>query len=518
MSFMDAAFMLNEEARTNFLQHLTTSLRASYIILWLYSYQSNSLGFWGGYYNEDQENNNNSGGTSNTVARRLQFDVYGQSIFYLETTTNGGGSSHVPGLAFKKSLPYVELTHLQLQTFSSSLEQQQFYQDARVKKAIFMGCTNGEIELGFRNETQANMEIEIRNWFREYLPMTGSDLPPPPPPPPRSSSNSSSLRSSSMDSPESTPLLFNNIPTPILAQQHAVADPGIAAILAFAQQQQSQLMPRGERENAAMTQALLHVFSSSHLPSSSSTSEFSHHLDGARQNPRASAFRNYSPSVSTSQMRGRTSMFKRAISYYNIWNMERRQQMAAGRPSATQLHHMISERRRREKLNESFQALRSLLPPGTKKDKGSVLTSTRDYLSSLKAQVAELTRRNQLLEAKNNLSPAKKSDNIGGEVSLSKDKFSVRLARLVSESTSENVFDLHVIVNNANCPNVELMIRILEFLREARNVTLMSMEAMAESTLGYRAIIFRLVFEGNEWDDQPAFVEAIRRIVGDIIS
>ncbi|PNX75290.1 transcription factor bHLH041-like protein, partial [Trifolium pratense] len=38
----------------------------------------------------------------------------------------------------------------------------------------------------------------------------------------------------------------------------------------------------------------------------------------------------------------------------------------AMRPSSNQLHHMISERRRREKLNENFQALRALLPQGTK--------------------------------------------------------------------------------------------------------------------------------------------------------
>jgi hypothetical protein len=34
--------------------------------------------------------------------------------------------------------------------------------------------------------------------------------------------------------------------------------------------------------------------------------------------------------------------------------------------TSSQLHHMFSERRRRERLNESFQTLRALLPPGTK--------------------------------------------------------------------------------------------------------------------------------------------------------
>lgn len=73
-------------------------------------------------------------------------------------------------------------------------------------------------------------------------------------------------------------------------------------------------------------------------------------------------------------------MMRRAISYYNRLNIDRRERFVrenatdgggdgsgGGRvPTATQLHHMISERKRREKLNDSFQALRSLLPPGTK--------------------------------------------------------------------------------------------------------------------------------------------------------
>jgi hypothetical protein len=34
--------------------------------------------------------------------------------------------------------------------------------------------------------------------------------------------------------------------------------------------------------------------------------------------------------------------------------------------SENQLQHMISERKRREKLNDSFHALRTVLPPGSK--------------------------------------------------------------------------------------------------------------------------------------------------------
>jgi hypothetical protein len=42
------------------------------------------------------------------------------------------------------------------------------------------------------------------------------------------------------------------------------------------------------------------------------------------------------------------------------------QQASAAELSGNQLQHMISERKRREKLNDSFRALKTVLPPGSK--------------------------------------------------------------------------------------------------------------------------------------------------------
>jgi hypothetical protein len=60
---------------------------------------------------------------------------------------------------------------------------------------------------------------------------------------------------------------------------------------------------------------------------------------------------------------------------------------------------MISERKRREKLNDSFHALRTVLPPGSKKDKTSILIIAREYVTSLKSKVCELEEKNQALQA-----------------------------------------------------------------------------------------------------------------------
>lgn len=85
-----------------------------------------------------------------------------------------------------------------------------------------------------------------------------------------------------------------------------------------------------------------------------------------------SAFKKYAKLAAPApEDRGRRqiSMVKKWIMFYrnlNSMGITRQLATASGRPASAQLLHMISERRRRQKLNDSFQALRSLLPPPTK--------------------------------------------------------------------------------------------------------------------------------------------------------
>lgn len=62
-------------------------------------------------------------------------------------------------------------------------------------------------------------------------------------------------------------------------------------------------------------------------------------------------------------------------------------------------NHVLAERRRREKLNERFIILRSLVPFVTKMDKASILGDTIEYVKQLRRKIQELEARNRQTEA-----------------------------------------------------------------------------------------------------------------------
>lgn len=62
-------------------------------------------------------------------------------------------------------------------------------------------------------------------------------------------------------------------------------------------------------------------------------------------------------------------------------------------------NHVLAERRRREKLNERFIILRSLVPFVTKMDKASILGDTIEYVKQLRKKIQDLETRNKQMEA-----------------------------------------------------------------------------------------------------------------------
>ncbi|CAI9107908.1 OLC1v1007390C1 [Oldenlandia corymbosa var. corymbosa] len=70
-------------------------------------------------------------------------------------------------------------------------------------------------------------------------------------------------------------------------------------------------------------------------------------------------------------------------------------------PEELSANHILCERRRREKLNERFIILRSLVPFITKMDKASILGDAIEYVKQLRTKITELEARTRQLEEEN---------------------------------------------------------------------------------------------------------------------
>ncbi|CAL1357563.1 unnamed protein product [Linum trigynum] len=558
---MESVFgMAPEMELPAYLQALMQHLGSSYICLWSHlphrhphnNSVSSLLVFAGGFYRPQLQHHDDDhhhqpipsssssssprspppSSSSSAAAANRHFQDYTRSTF---TPIN----DRVPGHAFLINHPYVELNESpELLRMASNLSQRLFYQEAEIKTAVFMGCRSGEIELGWSNPTaQQLMSIEgemmklFPDDFSRLLTTTTTTannitgLPPRP-----ASSSTSSVRSSALsldqNSPEYSSFLLN-----LTANTTAAASTSSPAFHPPPPPRQQQQQPyvglfpsthqmAASMEDAAMTRALLAVFTS-HPPTATAAAAPSNHQ--GRRMPRrttSTAFKKFAaaatpPPPPTRGVRaGGQSMFKRAITYYRrSFTARDMSQLACSRPTTTQLHHMISERRRREKINDSFHSLRSLLPPDAKKDKASVLSRTKEYMSSLIAQVADLAERNrhleskldQLLNSRRPLPPAATSSTVpvrikaaaaapeysGAEGTIPCEQIRVVDVRLrtVEETTSEQhgrVVELHVTVggggDQSSSPLVsDVVIRVLEFLRQVNNVDLVALEANAST-------------------------------------
>ncbi|KAL5098272.1 hypothetical protein RYX36_002599 [Vicia faba] len=511
---MEGVFSLPVAVRTEVIHSLMQSLGGcSYICLWTYDTISpNRLSFLDGIYNVIT--NHQPSSSLGSIAQRL-FNQYTILSFDIN-------DDRIPGLAFRNQRPYLELQQLELLTLSSTEIQTQFY-----KTAVFMGCNKGEIELGFLNMSQTDIQTALRNLFpqdfsrqMQQIDQNNNNNNPP-------SSSSSSMRSlSTAGSPEYSSLMFNKNPPGTSPSSHHFPDHILGGVnippmrpvsntLPFQLQQQPQITPTQlfpiDQQNDAIMRAIQNVLSTP--PSQQSYTA----------HPEASAFGRYrndkSPIIIGSNFR-RQSLMKRSFAFFRSLNLMRlRERNQAMRPSSNQLHHMISERRRREKLNDNFQALRALLPQGTKKDKASILITAKETVRSLMEEIEKLSKRNQQLlmsqkSAASNKETMKFSSN---------ERINVRVSHVPESSSSHDepmLVELQVNVIG-QISQVDVLIRLLEFLNQVNHVNLISMDATNTNTSQednyLHQITFRLrITQVSEWDEE-AFQEAVRRVVADLI-
>ncbi|TKY54474.1 dimerization protein [Spatholobus suberectus] len=431
-------------------------------------------------------------------------------------------SNCVPGVAFRNHLPYIELQQLDLLRLTSTEIQTQFFQEARIEIAVFVGCKKGEIELGFSNMPQADIQTALKNLFPEDFQYSTTDHQNP-------HSSSSSFISLSRGSPECSSLLLS---IPGTSQSHFSETHGVVptqtsphqqSIQALAQVNIPSYFPTPEGEHEAIVRALLHVISS---PSSSTSQQHQPQQNYPNYasviHPGDTAFKRYRPDITPhmgSNFR-RKSLQNRSFAFFRNLNLMRKRErniIQAARPTSTQQHHVISERRRREKISESFQALRALLPPGSKKNKASILTTATETMRSLMDEIEKLNVRNrQLMTVLSTKEATSTEENKG---SYSNERLSVRVSHeSESSSSKQRMVDLQVTVRGESS-QVDILIRLLEFLERVQNVNLISMDANNHVTGGttINQLTFRLrIIEGSEWD-KHVFQEVVRRVVADVI-
>ncbi|XP_068649158.1 putative transcription factor bHLH041 [Aristolochia californica] len=510
---MDYIFFLEDEARAALLRVIGRFLGCSYICLWSYSsHSSNFLICKDGWYNEEGTDQRGSS-VSEDLVYRLFNAFRGACLVDLDPNS----CSFVPGYVSKEGLPYLELRDSELFSLAAIETQRQFYQEARIKVVAFLGCRSGEIELGISTPRNMNLQMEITNLLTEIiqqsqvgeLPQSTQSRP---------SSSSSSLMSLSMGSPENSSLIFsipttasylpnplNETPIQEATRPTFTMIPHQHSMQAYARNRNVQL-PSPASDDAAMTRAILAIISSS------SSSSSSYQTNPSRTHQRTGPFRPYMAALrATDQVKTslqRHNMLKRVFAFLrSIPRSTIEAPVQETRPTANQLHHMISERKRREKLNEYFNMLRGLLPPGIKKHKASVLSSAIETLGSLKAEVSELKKKYTSLQAR--LEPSKEA---AEEVAIGNERVQVEIIAASESSSEEREIELQVTVREDVCNLIDLVIRLLQPLKQMNNVAVISVEAgtqLRESNSFHRTTI-RLRIKACDWEEQT-FKEAMTR-------
>lgn len=133
-----------------------------------------------------------------------------------------------------------------------------------------------------------------------------------------------------------------------------------------------------------------------------------------------------------------------------------------------------------------------------------MLSNTTEYMSSLKAQVAELTKRNVILESQ--LGSVQKSESGAEEAGSSSfgERVSVEIAQVSSSSSSSSesrFLDLRVTVRGESSL-LDLVGRLIEFLRGESGVSLSSMESNTRmlGSVAVHAVFMRLRIEVYIYD------------------
>ncbi|CAA3015561.1 transcription factor EGL1 [Olea europaea subsp. europaea] len=197
-------------------------------------------------------------------------------------------------------------------------------------------------------------------------------------------------------------------------------------------------------------------------------------------------------------------------------------------------NHVLSERKRREKINERFLILGSLVPSGGKVDKISVLDRTIERLRELEKRIEELESNSDvgMLESRTRIKPCdaieRTSDNYGSKKSGNSKKPLTKkrkaydmeeprtdngcslLRDSLTDNITINVVDKDVLIE-MKCPWRESV--LLEVMEATSKLHLDSQSVRSSNTDGILSLTIKAQFKGSKTASTGLITQAIQKVI-----
>ncbi|XP_064963524.1 anthocyanin regulatory Lc protein-like [Musa acuminata AAA Group] len=198
------------------------------------------------------------------------------------------------------------------------------------------------------------------------------------------------------------------------------------------------------------------------------------------------------------------------------------------------VRHVLSERRRREKLKEKFLVLRSLIPSISKVDKASVLGNTIDYLKDLERRVLELESCQEpaeleIAESRKHPDVAERSSEnyrnkeiVNGEKSLAKKRKVCDVDRSNAEHlwilTKDGPIEVNVTMKDKevlveiHCPWRESL--VFEIVESISNLQLDLLSVQSSTVDGMLSLAIKSKFRSTSVASPGMIKQSLQRVMG----